>query len=416
MYGYRFNSFFKAPLSSGASAQAIGDIFDIDFTTLANLNDFTDNSDGSNTYTLTGNGLEITGTPTTSFGGSYILYDGWVTGLENWVFEMWVTVKSDPASFEGVTINVEADPSLGTLGARRKQAFVFLRNNGGSGDGQGYRYDNYSSDLTPNAFPASPLVAAVAPSVDDEYKITLTLSASGSSSVFNMDIENLTSPASNNGDLSYTFANTSGKLDMSSSKFGIGSTNGTHWVTRMKLSSTDQKNVDYIVIGDSMTSGYCSTTLADRWLDEVRAANPSLTFTKTAKQGDRPDTAVNKTAELQLINASKAIIMIGSNQVISEGDALTRVDFEAMTDVLEAAGISRSDMIIINVPPRGGNTAINTFNTWLSTEYSTATIIDVNAEFNNGSDAMSVTYDCGDGIHPNDAGQTWISGQVNLSV
>lgn len=410
-FGFGF-PIFNSGIQAGASAEAMGVLFDIDFTALANLDDFTEVNAGGSSYTLTGNGLEITGTPSTSFGGNCMMYDQYLSGLQNWVLEIDFIVKSHSAGNEGVIVSFKGDS---TIASPRNDSFVWYRNTASGGDGDGYRYFNDSSVLTPNTFISNPLVDAVAPVVDDTFRITITRSMDSVGALFTMKIENLTTPSENSGSLGYTYVNTSGQLDMNTSKFGVGTIGGTHWITNMKLSTTDQKNVDYITITDSM-SAYCGSAQSNNWFELVKAANGSKTFTKTGCQSDKPSTALNKSAELQLINGTKAIIMIGSNQVISDGDALTRVDFEAMTDILEAAGITRANMIIVNVPPRLGNADIPTFNTWLSTEYSASSIVDVNTEFNNGSDSMSVTYDCGDGIHPNDAGHTWIADEINLLI
>ena len=413
MYGYSFNKIFKTLDSdSTPTPAALGDLFNIDFTTLSDLNDFTEVNSGGSSYLLDSGYLKISGNPSNSFGLNALMFDNWVTGLENWTLTMDYVIKDHAAANAGITVTFKQDSSVGTT---RADSFVHYRRSGNAADGDGYRYFNDSSVLTPNAFSSNPLVAGGTITVDDTYRMTLTRSSVGGSARFTLKIENLDNPEENEGFLEYDYSNTSGQLDMSSSKLGIGTIGGTHWVTNLTLSSTDQKNVDYVVIGDSMTAGYCTTALTDRWLDEVRVANPSLTFTKTACQNDGADTAVNKNTEISTINASKAIIWIGTNQAVQESSGAALASFATLMSNLNSAGISESDCIIINALPRGGDANIIPFNTGLSSTYTSATIIDAYSEADDAGSPGNIKaiYSCGDGVHGNDAFNTWISGQIN---
>jgi len=413
MYGYGFGlnnfNFDSGGTPPPPSPTPIGNIFDIQASELANLDDFTSNVDGTTAITLDGGYIKFTGAPTSGFPlDNYLRYDNYVTGLETWTLTMDFIIKSYTSAFEGCLFGFVNDSSIPTV---RQDWFIYLRNTSSGSDGQGYRYFNATSTLSPNTFISNPLTAAVTPVIDDEYRMTLQRSVVGGSVRFTMTVENLTTPDSENGFLEYDFSNTAGQLDMSSSKFLMAHTGGEWWVSRFKLDTTEQKNVDYLVIGDSITSGYCSTANSDRWLDEVIAANPSLTFTKSACQNDRPSTAVNKNDEFTLINPTKAILFIGTNEAITDGSAAALASYATMYSNLQSLGIT--EFIHLNALPRGGNAAINTFNSSLASTYSGDTVIDLNTLFNNGSDSMNPSLECGDGIHPNDAGQTIISGQVN---
>lgn len=408
MYGYWYNNLFKS-VSSESTPEAIGTIFDINTSDLANLDDFSVTTTGTTAISLDSGYIKFSGIP--AVGPVYpltnkILYDGYVTGLPKWTFVIEYIVKSYNTSAEGLCTGFFSDVSLPF---KRDDWYIHWRDsNDASFNGK-----VWATQQGTGANDDFATTTAVTNAVDDEYRMTLDYD----NGLFTVTLENLTQAESESGSIyNYTYAYPWSAVDMSSSRMMMGHLSGEHWVSKIKLTSTEQKNVDYIVLGDSMTMGYGTTSLSDRWLDEVVAANPLLTFTKSACINDEPETAVNKADEINLINASKAILFIGINGVIQDGDASTRIQFEALTDVLESAGIDRSDMIIINCPPYDGNGAMNTFNTWLDGEYTTATIIDVNTEFNDGSDYLDATYDCGDGIHPNDLGNTWISDQVNLLI
>lgn len=391
----------------------LGTIFDIDTSNLANLDDFTINIDGTTSVVLDGGVIKVSGVPANPLFDldNYIRFDNYTTGLENYKLSMDFVIKTHSTGSEGTIFGFMNDDT--TINPR-SDWYIFFRDSNSSADGEGYRYFNGTTTLTPNTFVSNPLTDSVNPVIDDEYRMTLERTSSGSDAVFTLTIENLSTPESNSGALTYDYSNTAGQLDMSSSKFFIGHTGGESWFSNFKLESTDLKNVDYLVVGDSMTAGYCSTLLSDRWLDEVVAANPLLTFTKSAGQGDKPSTAVSKNTEFTLINPSKAILFIGTNEVISDGAATALSSYATMYSNLQAIGVT--EFIHINALPRGGASSINSFNSGLVSAYPSDIIIDANTEMNDGSDFLDAIYDCGDGIHPNELAQTWISDEINLVV
>ena len=381
----------------------IGTIFDIDTSTLANLDDFTITQDGSTSIVLDGGYIKFSGTP--AVGAAYpltnrITYDNYVTGLDKWTLEIDFIIKSVTTSLEGIACGFYSDP---TLAFKRDDWYWQFRDSDNASNGD--MIISLNGNTPDQVLTNSSMDVAV----DDEYRYTLDYN-NGS---FDITIQNLTKSQTESGNRTYSYSSTS-PPDMSSSLFFIGHIAGEHWVSRMKLSSTSLKNVDYVVLGNSITQGYVTTSLSDRWLDEVKAANPLLTFTKSACINDKPATVTNKSVEVNLINSQKAIIAVGINGIIADGEMNTRIDYKAMTDMIEASGISRENFIIINVTPFNGNSEIPIFNSWLATEYSTSTIFDVNTEFNDGSDFLKAIYDSGDGLHPNDAGNTYISDQINL--
>lgn len=378
--------------------QAIGDILDIDFSTLANLDDFTTSFDGTTTAVLDAGVLKISGTPATLLPVDNVIFNNYITGLENFVFSFDFIIKTNTNANEGVAIGFQADTASIPLPLRR-DVYYHFRNTSSGLTGQTFRQFN---SVTPTMF-----LSAIAPVIDDEYRFTMTKV----SNEFTIKLENLTNPNSTDASITYTYANTTGDLMNSSSNLGIYHVGGEHWIKNFKLSSTDLKDVDHIVIGDSMTQGYCSTILSDRWLDEVKSANPSLSFTKSAAQNDGPDTAVNKNDELVLINGSNAILFIGTNQITQEGSTAALASYATMYTNLQAAGVT--SFIHLNALPRLGDTDINVFNSQLAITYASDIVVDLNVIFNDGSDSLLAIYDCGDAVHPNDAGQTVISDAVN---
>jgi len=99
MYGYSFNKIFKTLDSDSApTPAALGELFNIDFTTLSDLNDFTEVNSGGSSYLLDSGYLKISGNPSNSFGLNALMFDNWVTGLENWTLTMDYVIKDHAAA------------------------------------------------------------------------------------------------------------------------------------------------------------------------------------------------------------------------------------------------------------------------------------------------------------------------------
>ena len=383
------------------SPSQIGEFINIDFTNEANLNDWTAFTDGTTAFTLDGDYVKITGSPSGLFPlDNYLQYDR-VLGLENLSLEVDFVIKSYGATNGGFAVGIIGDDTIS--GTPRSNWYYHFRNTGSGITGEVYRSLNGTSTVLKMTNAITPVVDSTytfkLDKIDNEYQITLTRT----------DVVETDS-----GSETYTYSNTSGTLTLPSAKFFFGTVDQDTWVSDFRVSSTSLKDIDYILVHDSIGAGYCSTANSNRWLDEVEVANPSLSFTRSGGQGDKISTANKKTLEYSLVNASKAILHIGTNSVVSAGVPTSTADYDTLVTNLIAAGVT--EFIHISALPRLGNADINTFNTHISTNYNSGihTYIDVNTTMNNGSDELDAAYDCGDGVHPNDAGQTVISDAVNL--
>lgn len=406
MYGYGYSIPFRR--SGGITPSEIGTIFDVQTSALANLNDFTISQDGTTAITLDGGYIKITGSPAASIFplDNYIQYNGWVTSLETWTLSMDFIIKSYISSDQGIILGWRNDTSIST---NRSDWYIHYRRSGSTATGDGYRYFNGTTTLTPNTFNTNPLTAEITPVVDNQYRMTLVRSVTATGARFTLTIADLTAGTSNSGSIDYTYANTSGQLDMSGSKFFISTTGGTHWVSRLKFETTEKKNPHYILVGDSMTAGYNASVRANHWVELLRSGFPAKTFTKRAAQGDKPATVVNGNSEVQLIAANKAIIWTGTNEVIASGSAVALASYATMYANLQASGVT--EFIHINALPRAGSANINTFNAGLASAYSGDVIIDANTEANDGANNMKLIYSA-DTIHGNDLFYAWVYSQL----
>lgn len=395
--------------------ETIGTIFDVHANELLNLNDFTINIDGATSITLDQGYIKITGSPAVSLFplDNYIQYNGWITSLETWTFTLDVIIKSYTNADQGVIAGWMGDSSIPAAN-KRSDWYVHYRNSSSAATGDGYRYFNGTTTLTPNTFNTNPLTAEVTPVVDNHFRFTIVRSMTTTGARFTLTIRNMTTGLENSGSLDYSYQNTTGQLDMNSSKFFIGTTGGTHWITRMKLTSSEIKNPNWVWRGDSLTAGYNATLRANHWTELVRAANPSLTFTKLACQGDRALTASNAIAELQLLDVTKAGVWIGTNDgVASSGTAIA--NYDAMITAMISAGIT--EFVHTTPLPRLGLAIMLTLRNHIIATYGSLaghTVIDIYTYADDPSNPghLNPVY-TSDNVHGNDLLWTWYSGQWN---
>lgn len=395
------NVFYAGGGGSSTGPSQIGEFINIDFSNEVNLNDWTANTTGTTAFTLDGDYVKITGTPSGLFPLTDRLTYNTTMGLQNLSFEADFEIKTYGATNGGFIVGMIADDTIS--GTPRANWYYHFRNTGSGLTGEVYRSLNGTSTVLKMTNAITPVVNGTytfkLDRIDNQYVITLTRS----------DVSE-----TDTGGETYTYMNTSGTLTLPSGRFFFGTIDQDTWVSDVRFSSTSLKDVDYILVHDSIGAGYCSTANSNRWLDEVQTANPTLSFTRSGGQGDKLSTANKKTAEYSLVNANKAILHIGTNSVVSDGVPTSTADYDTLVTNLISAGVT--EFIHVSALPRLGNANINTFNTHLSTNYNSGihTYVDVNSTFNDGFDSILAMYDCGDGVHPNDAGQTVISDAINL--
>lgn len=396
----------------------IGQIFKIVTNQLSDLSAFTINTDGTTSITLDAGYIKIIGSPAVSIFplDNYIRYDGWTTGLKSGKVKIRYIPKSLIAADQGIILGWVNDSSVPNL---RSDWNVHYRRSGSTANGDGYRYFNGTTTLTPNVFNTSPLTTEVTPIVDHEYEITIERSATATGARFTLTIADVTPGFENSqsGSLDYTYANTAGQLDMSSSKFFIGTTGGEHWVSLWEYESSELKNVDWIIPNDSISAGYNASLRANHYVSMLEAAYPNVSFNNCSCQGDGPDTVLNKTAEINLINAKSAWLWNGTNPAIQEGAAAAIAYYDAQYALLQSAGVTR---FVHTTPlPRLGSAAIAALRTHILTTYASDDIIDAYLEANdpgNPGHMKAIYVNAPDFIHPNDAFFAWYFTQATSLI
>lgn len=391
----------------GGGAVALGQLAKVEFANESNLNDWTVVSPGGSSYTLDGGYLKISGSPTFSNGQNAIMYDPLITGLENYTIKVVGIVKSIGTGNAGPIVTIKADSTIAS--GPRKDSFVWYRNTASGGNGQGYRYFNDTTTLTPNAFISNPLTNTVLPVLD--RRVELYVTKVGNSYTFKV-VDTVTLDEEE-GTITYTYANTSGQLDLQTSKIGIGTVGGDFWVESFEVTSDVLSGADWALVHNSIGAGYSASTLANRWWDQVQAANPGLTFAKTGGQGDRVDTVLSKQAELTLMAPKNWANHIATNQISQTSLASAQTDYATM--VAHQVSLNPARIVHCAPLPRGGNPDMEAFKDWLLANYNTGIheVRDWYTLLDNGSGSLDPAKDSGDGVHPNDSGHDDLSTDFN---
>lgn len=154
----------------------------------------------------------------------------------------------------------------------------------------------------------------------------------------------------------------------------------------------------YAFVGDSITQGRFCTNFADAFPQLMRTQFPNgvlVCGAPAAKVGDWLTPAYSVTSMLPRY----AFVMLGTNDVVTSTPlATTQANYLTLLGQFVSAGITP---IILTVPPNG-NSNTPTLNTWLKTlGYS---YIDIYATLLGTGTSMNATYNSGDGVHPNTAG------------
>lgn len=271
-----------------------------------------------------------------------------------------------------------------------------------------------SSNAGATTFNLGTYSSAVTITNGHEYSLTITRSYN----VITATVTNLTdaTTATATRTFSYTYASPV-YVANATGNVCIWALGGTQKVHSISYDSTALKNVDTMIVGDSITYGIFSGGLSARWATEVFS---SSTKSKNISGGASDKTAefLAKINELILINPRKAVLMIGGNDVFFGVAAATRnANYLSAVNQLKAAGIT---VVHCYASPRDA-TDMSAWNSHiLSTYGGTDTVIQTtfsNLTTTPGTTTdLAAAYDSGDGTHPNAAGHTAIANAVRTNI
>ncbi len=189
-----------------------------------------------------------------------------------------------------------------------------------------------------------------------------------------------------------------------------------HTIGSFAAKSKQRKNVDYLIIGNSIAGGYSNNYMFNR-APSVIQKNYGANVELLARGGN----SINDftTAEVALFNARKIIIMCaGTNDVTINGAATAWTDYQAFVTALGSLitvnapsgySIANGNLIFTTELPRPAVTSgINTFNANIISTYGIANVISTHGMLDDGAGNFK-TGTTFDNVHPNDLGNSMLA-------
>lgn len=374
------------------SYSVVSQYFSNDFTTLANLNDFSITNPNS-TWAISGGYLRMTRADAAAGFSDYMNYNTfgsvnskyWTVSLDFYIKRLDATSSGIGFGFiadcaNNTTDNVRADLNC-TSGASK--GTLSLRINGVT-----------TSATTKLTF-----------SLNDKVKITITRNKNR----FTATAQNLTTLMTTTPVVEYTtitsrFASTGwSPTQLKPQIYNLG---GTYDVIRETMGSKNWLRPDIIFIGDSITHGM--------FTDRESLAYPELIGEITGKKTLNFASASTVTAdwtrattELTTHSPRYVYIMLGRNDLATAvSQATILANYTTIINALVAASI---DYRVISVLPSNGISGITSLNTALSSAYGSK-FLDIYSYFNN-SGVIKDEYDS-DGTHLWEAGHQEIAKRI----
>lgn len=191
-------------------------------------------------------------------------------------------------------------------------------------------------------------------------------------------------------------------------KYAMYSNGGTQDVSLFKLTTSVKKNQQAIFVGNSISQGYRVTTTADRYSSLVFAASTKTNFSLFATQGSRTRDMQKITNELILCRPKFVFINAGANDLANtETPAAYIAEVIALNATLKAANIN---VIMSENFPSAYDAA--SYNTQLNATYTN--VVPMYTSLKSGGTTLNATYDSGDGLHPNSAGNVVIANNFKV--
>lgn len=187
---------------------------------------------------------------------------------------------------------------------------------------------------------------------------------------------------------------------------------GSYTFSPWKTIVHDQKNIDDLYVGDSITKGYAATDLSTNWANKTGMAQGNI-YNISAGSGDITQRFLDKVPAIILQKPSRVIVMIGGNDILlGVAQATREANFTSAVMQLEAAGIT---VVICKATPRTP-TDVTGWNTFLDTFTSNLVIDTYTPLWSGSSFTLNPAYDGGGGVHPNQAGMDVIFATVDAAL
>lgn len=196
-------------------------------------------------------------------------------------------------------------------------------------------------------------------------------------------------------------------LSESTGDFAQFTFGGTYAFSEWRTMVYDQKNIDTLFVGDSITKGYAATDMSTNWARQV-GASIGLPYELCAGSGDITQRFLDKVPAIIAQRPARVIVMIGGNDILlGVAQATREANFTNAVTQLEAAGIV---VVICKATPRTP-TDVTGWNTFMDT-FTSNLRIDTYTPLVGSGTSLNAIYDGGGGVHPNQAGMDIIASTV----
>lgn len=304
------------------------------------------------------------------------------TCLENWKQTIRVTTPSSLSAAYGIGVGVDSTNSNDSLSTLVRWAW----------DDSGKIYTYWDENLGTQVNDAG-----YVPSTSTDYIIEVTRNKNAITTRI-LSSDGLTVHANVTRTFAVTYPqssrlNNTGQFCL----WNFGGTNFKAW--DWEVSSTAQKYVDVIAIGDSNMYGlFAGATFADRYIDQSLTG---LSYTVLAGIGDKTADVLNRIDEvLALCKPSTVIYLnIGSNDVgFGVGSGTYQANYDSILSALSAY------TIVLGTAIARSDADLQTLNTFISGKSGSYDIIDLFTVTKTGAYSLNASYNSGDNIHLNNAG------------
>lgn len=181
--------------------------------------------------------------------------------------------------------------------------------------------------------------------------------------------------------------------------FSIANAGGSVEVLSAKVESTEYKYADLIIIGDSKTKGLYADGYTNRYANLVGAGMGKVVVNHSGRS-DETKITLDGIQQILDLAPQNALLHIGSNDVrMGRSYADYTGYYNDIVNALEAAGIkvwhctSAPDLVNVGL-----------LAAYIESNYSGKIVDLYDSILNDGTNNLSDTYDGGDGVHPNQAG------------
>ena len=185
---------------------------------------------------------------------------------------------------------------------------------------------------------------------------------------------------------------------------------GTVNVDDMSFTINHRKPARFIFIGASTMEGYNATSIVHRCVNVVQSNYTEAVCNDSASWNSTTN-AVSVLPEILAHQPATAILEIGGNDLLYNYPASQwQSNYAYLVSQLQFHGVR----VMHSLGPPRTPTDVTPLKNWITSNYPPADLIDFFTPMVSGASSLQAAFDSGDGVHLNDAGETFM-GQIVIS-